>query len=166
MIDCKWLPSLEPYSTEKQWSEYEGFIYSIFYNDFIKTHPCFDNKKVNVRHHPKEYGKEEAFFHLTCQDYLKDCDRVPDFRRCERIRWVRKFIENYDCAEGCEECSGIKVWDKPFKNNYRTHILFEEEKYIVVLEKRDNYCLLITAFYFNRNHTLEKKLKEYRKYSK
>lgn len=67
--------------------------------------------------------------------------------------------------DGCEECTGIKLWDKPDKNTHRTHILLEEEKYIVVLEKRPDYCLLITAYYFDREHTLVKKLKEYEKYS-
>jgi len=112
-----------------------------------------------------ELNKEEGFYHVTCQDYNNDGDRVPDLRRCERIRWVRKFIENYQCnKETCTICSGVKVWDEPYKNTFRTHILLEEEKYMVVIEKRHNYCLLITAYYFDREHTLEKKLKKYEKY--
>lgn len=30
---------------------------------------------------------------------------------------------------------------------------------MVVIEKRKTYCLLITAFYIEREHTLQKKLK-------
>ena len=40
----------------------------------------------------------------------------------------------------------------------------EEEKYMVVLEKRDTYYLLITSFYFDYEHSLEKQLKHYEKY--
>ena len=35
---------------------------------------------------------------------------------------------------------------------------------MVVVEPRESYCLLITAFYFDHEHTLEKKLKHYEKY--
>lgn len=37
---------------------------------------------------------------------------------------------------------------------------------MVVVEKRENYNLLITAFYFDREHTLIKKLNKYKQYAK
>lgn len=155
MLNCKWLPKLEPYNTATEWKEYEDFIYGIFKNDFISTYPNFENKRVKIRYHPIEFGKEEAFFHVTCQDYSKDKDRerAPDLRRCERIRWVRKFIENYNCNENCEPCDGVKVWLKPYNKNERVHILLEEENYMVVLEKRDTYCLLITHYISTLQYT-------------
>ena len=30
MFNCKWLPDLEPYTSSKEWKEYEDFIYGIF----------------------------------------------------------------------------------------------------------------------------------------
>lgn len=157
-----WLPNLEYYDYYDSWDEYQDTLYSIFKSDFIDSHPHFEGKQVNIRRHPIEYGKEEAFFHVTCQDYLKDGERVPDFRRCERIRWVRAFIENYKCDSTlCDECDGVKVWKMPYKSNYRVHMLLEEERYMVVVEPRENYCLLITAFYLEHDHTLRKKVKEY-----
>ncbi|WP_418222935.1 hypothetical protein [Clostridium isatidis] len=164
MINCEWLPKLEPYDTNIEWKSYESKLYDIFVNDFIKSTPIYQNNKIAIRKHPIEMGKEEAFFHVTCQDYLKDGERVPDLRRCERIRWVRKFIENYNCKRNCEFCSGMKVWEKPYKNTVRIHILLEEERYMVVLEKREKYNLLITAFYIEHDHTMRKKLEEYEKY--
>lgn len=167
MISKKcWLPKLENFDDyENSWNKYQDALYSIFKNDFISSHPMFEGKQVNIRKHPIEYGKEEAFFHVTCQDYKKDGERVPDFRRCERIRWVRAFIENYNCDTTlCEGCDGIKIWSEPYKSNSRVHILLEEEKYLVVIERRESYCLLVTAFYFDHEHALEKKLKHYEKY--
>lgn len=167
MISKKcWLPKLENFDDyENSWNKYQDALYSIFKNDFISSHPMFEGKQVNIRKHPIEYGKEEAFFHVTCQDYMKDGERVPDFRRCERIRWVRAFIENYNCDTTlCEGCDGIKIWSEPYKSNSRVYILLEEEKYLVVIERREFYCLLVTAFYFDHEHALEKKLKHYEKY--
>lgn len=48
--------------------------------------------------------------------------------------------------------------------NPRVHILLEEERYMVVVECRKDYCLLITAFYFEHDHSLNKKLKKYDEY--
>ncbi|KJR46475.1 hypothetical protein UF75_3140 [Desulfosporosinus sp. I2] len=45
----------------------------------------------------------------------------------------------------------------------RTHIFLEEERYLVVVEKRPTYCLLITAFYFDQEHRLRKILERYNK---
>lgn len=161
-----WIPKQELFDDyDNDWKKYEAGLYEIFKSDFIDSHPSFEGKQVNIRKHPMEYDKEEAFFHVTCQDYLKDGERVPDFRRCERIRWVKAFIENYNCDKSrCPECKGVKVWSEPYKSTTRVYILLEEEKYMVVIERRDRYCLLITAFYFDKEHSLEKKLKHYEKY--
>ena len=164
--DTCWLPKLEFWNDYgNNWDEYQDMLYSIFKTDFIENHPVFEGKQVNIRKHPIEYGKEEAFYHVTCQDYLKNGERVPDFRRCERIRWVRAFIENYNCDSAqCEDCKGVKIWNESYKSAIRVHILLEEERYMVVVEPRDSYCLLITAFYFEHDHSLRKKLQHYEMY--
>lgn len=164
-----WLPCLEFFEDyENDWNRYQDVLYDIFKKDFIDSKPYFEGKQVNIRKHPLEFGKEEAFFHVTCQDYLKSGNRVPDFRRCERIRWVRSFIENYNCDPSqCTTCEGVKFWVEPApKGTYqRVHLLLEEERYMVVVERRENYCLLITSFYFEKDHSLRKKLQHYQKYS-
>lgn len=160
-----WVPNCEYFDGYDSWQEYESILYEIFKTDFIESHPQYDGQQVNIRKYPIEYGKEEAFFHVTCQDYLKDGKRAPDLRRCERIRWVRAFIENSRSDSTlCDECEGIKIWKKPYKSNFRVHILLEEERYMVVLEPRNSYCLLITAFYIEHDHSLHKKVKEYESY--
>ncbi len=164
-MECKWLPELVLFENFKSWDDYQDTLYNIFCSDFKNTFPMFEGKRVKIRFHPIEYGKEEAFFHVTCQDYMKDGERVPDFRRCERIKWIRKFIENYGCnLDECPECNGLKVWEETYKSNARIHILFEEERFMVVIEKRKEYCLLITAFYFEHDHALRKKLAKYEAY--
>ena len=149
-----WLPQrvfFEDYNND--WAKYEEELYKIFVNDFITTRPMFESKQVNIRKKPIEHGKEEAFFHVTCKDYFKNRERVPDFRRCERIKWVKSFIENYQCdPTQCYKCYGVKVWSEPYKSKTRVHLFLEEEKYMVVLERRNRYYLLITAFYLEHEH--------------
>lgn len=161
-----WLPALVYYDDYGgDWTAYQDALYTIFKADFLDDRPYFEGKVVSIRKQPIEYGKEEAFFHVTCQDYLKDGKRVPDFRRCERISWVRSFIEEYQCDPAlCDACDGIKVWREPYKSTFRVHLLFEEEQYIVILEPREKYCLLITAFYIEYDHSMQKQLKNYARY--
>ena len=162
--DSCWVPEciyFEDYDND--FLRYEAELYSIFVNDFP---PRFRNRPVRIREYPIEYGKEEAFFHITCQDYFKTHDRNPDFRRCERIRWCRSFIENYACSGyECFTCEGLKVWDEPVRSRTQTCILSEEYRYMVVLEKRNDYYQLITAYYIEYEHSMRKKLRNYEKYS-
>ena len=164
MTVCKWLPPLEICDNLANWKPYEDKIYQIFLDDFVYLSPSYLGNNVRIRKHPIIDGKEEAFWHVTCQDYSHDNNRKPDTRRCERIRWIRKIIENHDCnIEECVFCDGIKVWSEERKN-IRTHILFENERYMVVLEPRAKYYLLITAFYLECDNALRKKLEKYEKY--
>ena len=162
-----WVPPIEECNSLGNWKQYQERIYSIFKQDFIDSVPLYESVNVNIKHYPIEYGKEEAFYHVTCKDYNNCGDRVPDLRRCERIRWVRAFIENNCNLMMCEECEGIKTWRERYKNKTRVHILLEEEKYMVVLEHRPQtenhkeYFLLITAFYFDYDNALKKQLNHY-----
>lgn len=160
-----WLPKQEYFEDYDSWSDYQEALYTIFKHDFLDSFPYFKNTRVSVKHYPIEHDKEEAFFHTTCKDYVGNGERVPDFRRCERIRWIRAFIENYNCDPTlCKQCEGVKVWQEPYKNRIRIHILLEEERYVVILEQRPNYFLLITAFYLDYDNALNKQLKHYQKY--
>ncbi|MBR0545191.1 MAG: hypothetical protein IIW99_03100 [Treponema sp.] len=61
-------------------------------------------------------------------------------------------------------CEGIKIWEEPWKMYKRVHFLFEEERYLVIIEKRDKFNLLITAYYLEYDNALEKQLKRYEQY--
>jgi hypothetical protein len=163
-----WLPELEQYNgTGEDWKAYEDMLFAIFKADFIDTKPQFCGKPVNIRFMPVVDGKAEAFYHVTCCDYHLGEDRYPDYRRCERIRWVRSFIENYNCdASRCSDCEGVKIWQEkaPKSNNQRIHLLLEEERYMVIIELREAYNLLITAFYIDQDHSLRKQVRHYLDY--
>lgn len=161
-----WLPELVTCQDWCRWGEYEEELYSIFKSNFVADHPQYCGKPVQIRKHPIDHGREEAFWHVTCKDFFKDGEREPDINRCERIKWVRAFIENSTCNEPfCVECDGMLVWSTTYQKSKcpRVKILLEEERYVVIVEVRKEYCLLITAFYIDQDHRLNKMIKEYRK---
>lgn len=78
-----------------------------------------------------------------------EADRLPDLRRCERIRWPKQVIEN-------EYMDEIRVWEEMKNGNTRIHLWLYAEGYLVVLDKRDRYCLPWTAYYVEYNHQRRK----------
>lgn len=165
--DNCWLPSLNPYDFEEDYKIYESRLYKKYRADFIDSHPLYETKIVKVRFQPIIDGYEESFIHFTCKKYENVEAREPDFKRCERLHWIRKVIENYLCKESCAEvCSGILIWEEPYKMYSRVHFLFEDERYLVIIEKRETYNLLITAYYLEYDNALEKQLKHYAQYKK
>lgn len=163
MYENCWLPEIIRYDSKfNSWSEYESFLYSVFTTDFIQSRPTYKMHTVEPRWYPVTNNREEGFYHITGKKLTHSGDRVPDLRRCERIRWVRSFIENVVCNPLiCSECDGVKIWNEPFKNTIRPHLLFEEECYVVVLEKRNKYYLLISAFYVEREKDMDDLLDKY-----
>ncbi len=162
---CDKVPDLILCEDLNQWKQYEDQLYQIFKADFIDDWPFLFNLPVRLRRRDPVDGKEEAFYHVTCNHFLEsNNDRQPDLERCARICWIRYFIEHIDCTQiPCNECNGILIWDEPWKHNKtRTLIFLEEERYIVVLEKRETCYFLITAYYIGQDHTLAKLKKSYK----
>lgn len=149
--NCKWLPKLILRGIGESEEDYLKRIYVVFEKDFKKSQPIFKGRRVGCRKNPVTHGYEEGFFHLTSFQYNSDRfeDRVLDEDRCARFPWIRKVIENYECAQGC--CSRLIIW----KEKKRWKILFPDERYIVVLEERSTYYVVVTAYYIDRLHDHE-----------
>ena len=160
--DC-WVPECIYFDDyDKDFHRYEKELYRIFKRDFLDSHPCFMGLPVRIRKYPMEHDKEEAFYHITCNDYFHIKDRSPDFARCERIGWCRAFIEKYECkGYQCEDCSGMHVWEEKYRGKLQICILSEEYRYMVILEPRSDYYLLVSAYYIERDRTLDRKLYNY-----
>lgn len=165
---CIWLPptiKLETFSGN--WEEYYKSLYNKFVDDFIKNPLYFNNKIVKVRINPKQNDFEHAFIHLTCETMKNGItlnDRIPDMRRCERISWNKAIINNYPCSNDCKNCNKILYYEEYYKNTIRISLLFYDVRFKVILEKRDNYYLLITGYYIKYDFKLNKELKKVNNY--
>jgi len=158
--NCKHLSPLLDFDGD--WHEFENSLFTIFKRDFLDNNTYFKGCIVHPRKHRFIRGKPESFFHITHKNsthYDLNNPALPDFDRCKRLEWIKQIIEHHGCKDIC--CSGIKYY---FKDG-RDHLLFEEERYLVVLEKTNNNSYhLITAFYCQYNNALRKKIKDYYQY--
>ena len=154
-----WLPPLVLFTDYGgDWDAYLAVIYAWFKRDFIDSKPMFQGRRLGLKRHPLAYGKEATFWHLISEG-LEEENRIPDFRRCERIRWPRPVIEH-------ESDPKVKYWVSVKRREDRIHIWLEEEDYVVVLADRGNYLLPWTAFLVTRHHTRQKLRKEFDLYWK
>ena len=154
-----WLPPLVLFEDfQGNWDTYLEAIYGWFKKDFIDSKPVFQGQRLGLKRLPLSQGKEATFWHLI-QEGKKEEDRIPDLRRCERIRWPKPVIEH-------ESDPKVKYWVSIKRNENRIHIWLEEEDYVVVLADRRGFLLPWTAFLVTRQHTREKLIREYNEYWK
>lgn len=137
--------------------EYQNFLYDLYRKE-IKQGLTYNGIKITMRSHPRYLEKEESFYHFTCKEWNKDGERAPDLRRCERLCWIKPTImTNHPivCGFNC-----LKI----YKKGNRLHLLNDKDRFLIVLEVRRNYILLVTSFYIEYDHTLAKKIKDYERY--
>lgn len=161
MDDCKWLPPMFKWPEWDDYKSYEQELYELFKEKVIDGSIEFMGKSVQIRWYPLDNGKEEAFYHCTCKKYNSSDDRQPDPYRMIRLPWLTEIIKNHDCTYECCEEKPL-VWRKKFHNKmWRYHIYFR--RYLIVLEKREKYFLLISAFYVESNGYHKSLLKDSQK---
>lgn len=156
-------PPLIPLSNYAGWQAYEDAIYAIYLETVAHAGLTFCGNQVKVRFRPETKHKGYGFWHLISeapdQRNRNEDDRIPDLRRCERVRWVAWCIQNADAGE-----AGFSWWEN--ERGRETHIVVwaEQQDFAVVLAKRQTqegprFYLLKTA-YCLRGRTIEKFRKE------
>jgi len=150
-----WLPpmvSVDPW-TQKTFD----ILYFIFKRDFKDNQPVYKGHKVWF--FPEmEDGKEVIFWHLTHRKDRKTKERLPDPRRCERLPWIRKIIENSKRPE-------VLVWDyKEGDGSTRTYLWLKDFNFLVLMKKYpDGRQRLITSYYVDYSHKRRRLEKKYKK---
>jgi len=91
-----WLPALVLFKDSGNvWQDYLAVLYGWFRVDFVDSKPDWPGKRVGLKRKPLYDGKEATFWHFI-QEGPEEAERMPDLRRCERIRWPRKVIDRFE----------------------------------------------------------------------
>lgn len=167
-MNCK----LELKTIEKEEKEsindYHERAYKIFKETLMDNEIYYKGIPVKVRDLPIEDNKVQGFFHVISECDKKSRIRLYKNERVKFIPFISKMITEFSKCEECsEDCSKIKIWSAPYlgkESIQRVKIYFEEYDYIVILEKRNTYYQLITAYVVDRDDRRLDLLKEYAKY--
>ncbi len=152
------LPSLVIWSgNADDMSEYIDDIYTRFLNTVIRGNLAYLNKPVKARWHPSHDDKHFSFWHVVSEQgqTTSEEDRNIDMRRCERIEWI-----GY-CITTSLNTQKVLCWTNERGRRTRHLLYLHEERYIVVLEEREEFFLLITAYLVQHEHRHQKLLKEH-----
>lgn len=157
----RWLPDLINLNGDWQ-NEIVPKLYKYFSDDFKSGSLCFTNIPVWIDYKKEEGDKyEEIFWHLISKavDNNGTNDRIPDFRRSERLRWCATMIRNHTKND-------LKIWRIIEGRNLNLYIWLENYDYVVILKiipkHRKTVAFLKTAFYLdnpNMRRRLQKKYK-------
>lgn len=143
------------------YKSYEEYLYGVFKADLYNRKVFYKNKPVSLKRFPEQLGKEFSFYHLTCKNFNhtgNEEDREPDLRRCERLHWIKPSIETNHLVTCNQQC--FVAYIKRVRNKDRVHLLNKEDRYMIVLEEREDYYLLVTAYYIEHENTLRRKISE------
>lgn len=154
-----WLPPM--ISVEGDWRDIVIRLYQAFERDFKKGQPSFEGRPVwwNRRILSGE-TYEEGFWHLITRDDRTTGERLPDFRRAERLPWCTPTIRN-------DQDPGVKVWDyEEGSGKIRTYLWLESLDYVVILEKqrkgkKREAAFLVTAFHLDGESTRRSMRRKY-----
>lgn len=154
-----WLPDLA--SVDGVWDDALTRLYAIFVTDIKDGKPHLNRSQVWWDRTKLEGEKyEEGFWHLVTKDDDKTGDRLPDFRRAERLPWCRACIDNY--SDGA-----ILFWDYKAGKRIETYIWLKDHDYILVFKKLSKswgtVYFLLSAYYVDGDssrRTLRRKYDE------
>ncbi len=154
-----WLPPLVLLANyEGDWNRYLEVLYGYFCQDFVTSSPVYGGMRVGLKRHPIVNGKEATFWHVISEGTL-EADRLPDMRRCERIRWPRPILEAVQQRQ-------VRCWKNHRGHEQRIVIALDDFSYVVVLAQRKAYVILWTAYCIENEHRRQKLRQEYEQASK
>jgi len=152
-----WLPSITTLAEHGgNWSPYFEAVYGIFHRDFVASKPAYSGKRFALKRYPEFQGKSATFWHLISDGKVED-DRLPDMRRCERIAWPRPIIEAIDSQT-------VRCWRNTRGRSERILLAVEDFSYVVVLDDREDFVLLWTAYYVEHANKRRRMEQEYEKW--
>lgn len=149
-----WLPRI--FNMDGIWERNLGHLYSIFENDFINNPLLLDSKPVWFDRRVIEGKYPEGFWHIITK--YDGEERIPDFRRAERLPWCGPSIRNSNDPV-------ITKWDIIERDEINTYIWLESFDYLIVLVRRSHrigdVMVLRTAYYVEGDSTRNKLKRKY-----
>ena len=144
-----WLPPLHLLDEcGGDWGLYLDRIYAVFQADFCRGPFAFDGKRVGLKRHPVEAGKEATFWHFISEGSV-EADRLPNMRRCERIGWAKAVMMNASDP-------AVRRWVERRGHEDRIHLWCVPADYIVIVADRGSFVLPWTAFAIEYEHQRRK----------
>lgn len=141
-----WLPPM--LDLNGNWADVLQELYSVFSRDFkrgplmLGSEPVWHDNRIL----PGDVY-EECFWHLVTRKDRQHGDRLPDFRRAERLPWCAPILQNH-------QDPAVVFWHyREGDGRIRTYAWLERGDYVVILERKlkriGAVAFLITAYHID-----------------
>lgn len=137
--------------------DYVDLLYEKFLADLDNDQLTFLGKPLRLKYHQAIRGRGYAFRHCVTKG-KDESNRIYCDIRCERIPWIKYFIEN------ALSLTELRIWEQPrtWGKSRKRHVIWHEQTYFaVIIEERATNCLLWTTFVTDRPHKVETFRKEH-----
>lgn len=119
---------------------------------------------VSFRRHPEIDGRHAIFWHVISEGDGPEHTRPMHDGRCARLGWIRPLIEQF--SQYFPEHKPIHWWiSGTARTRHPRYMLTRGEfDYVVIVEERPSYALLITAYPIEQNHRRRKLRRDYERF--
>ncbi len=147
-------------------SEYIEQLYSIFLNTLIRRHLVWrpNGKRLTLRRQPEIQGRHAIFWHVISGGMGEEAARTLDPERCRRIGWIGLVIEQFNRDWPQERQIHWWVSSRSRGSTKRYLITINDFSYIVVIDEKPDYAVLVTAYYVKQPHRQRKLRNEHAAY--
>ena len=129
--------------TAERWKVYEPRLYQVFLTQLANAGLTHGGLPIRCRFHPSYDNKHGSFWHLITEGKVEE-HRPPVLDRCAHLQWVAWIIQN------AGDASRIRQWEQQRSTSHgkstRIALWLFQENYVVILDKRPTFLLLVTAF--------------------
>lgn len=132
------LPELIPF--DGVWSELEEAAYGHFCGAFIDGRTEFHGSKIVVDGRIDKDGKENGFWHLVERKDRKTGERLPVIGLAQRLPWIPVIIGN----AGNASVTSFRYLEGSMR--VRQYLWVKDADFVVILGRKRNIHVLITAF--------------------
>lgn len=132
--------------------EYVDALYQTFLSDLVGGNLYWKtpDKSISFRWNQPVDGKHAIFWHIVSNGSGSETERKLDEERCMRIGWIRPILEQFNKDFPVEQL--VHWWNSPDPRwrGRRYGLATDNYDYVVFIEERAKYALLITAYYVDR----------------
>lgn len=159
----EWLPELIYLEDAGgEWNTYLDLLYHAFVADFVRSKPRWPGKRVALKRYPEYQGKGATFWHMISEGGIED-ERIPDLRRCERIRWPKPIMEVFPDQKPAQG-DRIVWWRNQRGREQRIVLALADFSYVVIVSEREDFVLPWTAYTVEQTHRRDKLQREFEDY--
>ena len=143
------------------WGACLNAVYSEFMTTCVKGGLTFAGLPVRCAWNPPTDDKHFSFWHIISElprDKDGEEERIPDIRRCERIRWIAYVIG------ASHDRQRVYCWknERRTKRGVAQHVVlyFVEERYVVILRCKPDCYQIATTYVVTHQSRHDDLLKE------